>query len=38
MDEHSYRRRAGFNELREAMAGLIGWLGSAAREHLAQSR
>ena len=34
MEEHSYRRRAGFNELREAMAGLIGWLGSAAREHL----
>jgi N-formylglutamate amidohydrolase len=37
MDEHSYRRRAGFSELQEAMAGLIGWLGEAAREHLAQS-
>lgn len=38
MDEHSYRRRAGFNELREAMAGLIGWLGGTVREYLAPSR
>jgi N-formylglutamate amidohydrolase len=38
MDEQSYRRRSGFSELRDAMAGLIGWLGDAAQEHLAQSR
>jgi N-formylglutamate amidohydrolase len=38
MDEHSYRRRPGFNELRVAMAGLIGWLGEAAQEYLAPSR
>ncbi len=38
MDEHSYRRRAGFNELREAMAGLLGWLGGTVREYLAPSR
>jgi len=37
MDEQSYRRRSGFSELGEAMAGLIGWLGNAAREHLAPS-
>ena len=37
MDEHSYRRRSGFSELRDAMAGLIGWLGDAAQEHLARS-
>jgi N-formylglutamate amidohydrolase len=38
MDEHSYRRRSGFSELRDAMAGLIGWLGDAAQDHLAQFR
>lgn len=37
MDEQSYRRRSGFSALGEAMAGLIGWLGKAAREHLAPS-
>ena len=38
MDEHSYRRRAGFDEVRDAMAGLIGWLGDAAQEYSARSR
>jgi len=38
MDEHSYRRRPGFSELREEMAGLVAQLGSAAQELLAQSR
>jgi N-formylglutamate amidohydrolase len=38
MDECNYRRRSSFSELKDAMAGLIGWLGDAAQEHLAQSR
>ena len=38
MDERSYRRRSGFDELKDAMAGLIDWLGTAAQEHLAQPR
>jgi N-formylglutamate amidohydrolase len=38
MDEHSYCRRPGFADLSEEMAGLIGWLGDAARDHLAKSR
>jgi N-formylglutamate amidohydrolase len=38
MDERSYRRRPGFAELSEEMAGLIAWLGDAVQEHLAPSR
>jgi N-formylglutamate amidohydrolase len=38
MDEHSYRRRAGFSELREEMAGLVAQLGGVAQDLLAQSR